>query len=51
MLLKHMVYFDQIMHNSAGNYQFPSDAEYYWSIALQMEHGFLAIILNLKWEF
>ena len=23
----------------------------YWSIALQMEHCFLAIALNLKWEF
>ena len=23
----------------------------YWSIALQMEHYFLAITLNLKWEF
>ena len=23
----------------------------YWSIALQMEHCFLAITLNLKWEF
>ena len=24
---------------------------YYWSKALQMEHCFLAITLNLKWEF
>ena len=29
----------------------PYKIDNYWSIVLQMEHCFLAITLDLKWEF